>query len=277
MNRYLRIIICVSLVFVLTGVGLSFASNARQRISTIQHQSYLLADIQAEIRFGRDLAARILANYKLWDNPRANHYLNLIGHALCFYAGRSELQFSFGLLDTDEINAFATPGGYVFVTRGALQRMTDESQLAALLGHEIAHVQQRHMVRELKIKAEQGSAVGALAGLIGGTTGGVRTALESSLDQAITILFKRGYRLQDELEADRIGLLIASAAGYDPLALGTYLKSVERFEAAPQNLHKDHPVLAQRLAAIDDALAANGLAAKPTIRLKARFYEMVSQ
>ena len=272
-QRYLVVFI---LMLCIQGWGCSsHGSGARQRISGHDQQTFIQADVKAEIRFGRDLAARILANYNLWDNPRANRYLNLIGRALCLYAGRSELEFSFGILDSDEVNAFATPGGYILVTRGALLRMTDESQLAAVLGHEIAHVLQRHMVKELKLKAEQGSAAGALEGLIGGATGGVRTALESSLDQAVTILLKRGYKIEDELEADRIGLLIASAAGYDPLALKVFLQSVKQFEAAPHGLRKDHPVLAERLTAIDRAADANGLVSMAKPKFKERFHEMV--
>jgi predicted Zn-dependent protease len=272
-HRYLFVFI---LILCIQGWGCSsHGGDARHRISGRDQQTYIQADVEAEIRFGRDLAARILANYDLWDNPRATRYLNLVGRALCLYAGRSELEFSFGILDSDEVNAFAAPGGYILVTRGALLRMTDESQLAAVLGHEIAHVLQRHMVKELKLKAEQGSATGALAGLIGGAAGGVRTALESSLNQAVTILLNRGYKIEDELEADRIGLLIASAAGYDPLALKVFLQSVKQFEPASHGLRKSHPALAERLLSIDQAVAANGLVGTANPKFKERFHEMV--
>ena len=256
-------------------VAVSHAGQARERISSKRYQSFNADDVHAEIQFGRDLAARILANYSLWKNKAANHYVSLVGRSLANFSGRGDLTFTFGVLDSEEINAFATPGGYIFVTRGALTRMTDEAQLAAVLGHEIAHVTQRHMVKELKIYGDQGSTIGGLAGLIGGASGGVRSGLQTGLSYGIDILFNRGYLLKDELEADRLGLLIAASAGYDPTALKRFLTSVEQFEPAAQTQSKDHPVLSERLSQIQRVLHENGLAGLNRSTLKERFNEMV--
>jgi predicted Zn-dependent protease len=240
-----------------------------------------MSDVQTEVQFGRQLAARILGNYPLWNNSKANQYVNLVGKAISVFSGRGELAFAFGILDTDEINAFAAPGGYIFITRGALMQMTDESQLAAVLGHEIAHVMKRHMIRELNLQAEQGSALESMAQFIGGATGGVRRTLEGSLDEAVNFLFHYGYQLEDELEADRIGVLMASAAGYDSNGLGFFLQKVKRFEAEPRisqdvKIKKDHPVLADRLAAIDRTIIEYDLHSQSAMKVKERFYEMVS-
>ena len=266
-------------VLIVLMVGLlatdSHSGQARRRISSLTYPSFDTEDIQAEIKFGQDLGARILANYPLWDNETANRYVSLVGRSLAIFSARGELSFTFGVLDSQEVNAFATPGGFVFVTRGALIRMADEAQLAAVLGHEMAHVTQRHMVNELKIKGDHGSAMGGLASLIGGAAGGVRSGIEIGLTFGTEILFNRGYLLKDEMEADRVGLLITACAGYDPTALKRFLISVERFETEPQTPSKNHPVLAQRLSQIDRILNENGLAALNRPKLKERFNEMV--
>ncbi len=252
------------------------AARMRERISSLNHQAYSKADIEAEVAFGRSLAARILGNYPLWENADANRYVNLVGKALSLYTGRNELDFTFGILDSDTVNAFATPGGYVFITRGALRQMTNEAELAAVLGHEIAHVIQRHMVMELNLKARDGSALSGLAELIGGATGSVRSSLEVTMNQATHILFKRGYRLQDELEADRIGLTIAAAAEYDASGLATFLRNAGQFEVSPQTDNKDHPVLKERLAAISRTIYDNGLKGISAKKNEERWHEMVS-
>ena len=273
----MKIILHAILISMLVGtvVANGHAGQARQRISSVMYPSFDADDIHAEIKFGRDLAARILANHPLWENEPANRYVSLVGRSLAIFSGRGDLTFTFGVLNSEEINAFATPGGYVFVTRGALVRMTDEAQLAAVLGHEMAHVTQRHMVNELKIKGDHGSAMGGLTSLIGGAAGGVRSGIEVGLTFGTEILFKRGYQLKDEMEADRVGMLIAASAGYDPTALKRFLSSVQQFETAPQTRSKNHPVLAERLSQIDRILNENGLTGLNRHTLKERFNEMV--
>ncbi|MCP4748747.1 MAG: M48 family metalloprotease [Desulfobacteraceae bacterium] len=251
------------------------AFGGRLRVSQKNQSQMTMQQVQAEIRFGKDLAARILGNYQLWDNDKVNHYVNLVGHALALYSSSAVPPFSFGVLDSEELNAFATPGGYIFITRGALLRMENESELACVLGHEMAHVIKRHMVKEINLKTDAGSAMGGLAGLIGGATGAVRGSLESSLDTAMNLLFNRGYKLKDEMEADGIGMLIAAVAGYDPRALEAYLRRVEHFETAPQTKRKDYPVLADRLESIENALRNNGLTGLSLAKMEARFNEMV--
>jgi predicted Zn-dependent protease len=266
----------VFLVLLLLITGISYGARSRVRISAAQQREYSKADIDAEVLFGRNLAARILGNYPLWDNSKVNRYVNLVGKSLSFHVGRGELTFTFGVLDSPSINAFATPGGYIFITRGALEQMVDEAQLAAVLGHEMAHVVERHMVRELNLNAQDGSAFGGLTALIGGATGSMRSSLEITLNQATAILFEKGYRLEDELAADRDGILIAAGAGYDPSALGSYLQRVGQFEVAPQTPSIEHPVLKQRLAAIETTLATHGLAGLSGTRYKERWNETVS-
>ena len=256
---------------------LAFAGEARKRISASKDEFSDISDIEAEIVFGRELSARILGNYSLIDDEKITKYVNLVGKALALYAGRPELEFYFGVLDTDEVNAFATPGGYVFITNGALMKMDNEAQLAGVLGHEIAHVVKKHVVKELHIKGDEGSAAGGIAGLIGGTTGTVRVALDQALDDATNILFNRGYKIADEIEADRVGILLASIVGYDPLALKEFLSSVRSFEVEDKTYKGEHPVFEVRMREIDKTLNEHGLKNVKKAKVRDRFYENVKK
>jgi len=276
MSRWIARTLIICVIFMLPATT-CLAERARVRISYLHQAEYSQADMETEMLFGRNLAARILGNHPLWENARANHYLNLVGKLLSRYAGRNEITFSFAILDDDHINAFATPGGYIFITRGAFRRMENEAQLAGVLGHEMVHVLERHMMRELNLKNSDGSAFGGLAGLIGGATGSVRSSMEIGMNKAVAILFERGYRIEDEVAADRTGVLIAAAAGYDPNALKRYLGVVEKFEPVAAKGSDEHPDLKRRLAAIDQTLSSNGLDDLSGASYKERFNEALFQ
>jgi len=257
-------------------VNFALAGDARLRSSAIAEEYANLSDIEAEITFGRELSARILGNYSILDNQKIHRYVNLVGKAVALYAGRPEIRYHFGVLDTDEINAFASPGGYIFITRGALMKMDNEAQLAAVLAHEIAHIVERHVVKELNIRGDEGSAIGGIAGLIGGATGSFRVALEQTLDKATDILFNRGYKVKDEIEADRVGVLLASVAGYDPLALKEFLSNVRSFEKEDKTYKGEHPIFEVRITEIHKTLEAHGLQDVKKAKARERFYENIA-
>jgi predicted Zn-dependent protease len=267
----------VLLILSITLSQLAFAGEARKRISASGDELSDVSDIEAEIVFGRELSARILGNYSLIDDERITRYVNLVGKGLALYAGRPELEFYFGVLDTEEVNAFATPGGYVFITKAALMKMDNEAQLAGVLGHEIAHIVEKHVVKELHIKGDEGSAAGGIAGLIGGTTETIRVALDQALDNATNILFNRGYKVADEIEADRVGILLASLAGYDPLALKEFLGNVRSFEVEDKTYKGEHPVFEIRMREIDKTLDEHGLKNVKKAKVRDRFYENVKK
>jgi predicted Zn-dependent protease len=266
------VFLIVLIAFTQTGQA---SESARTRVSSLSATSSDMADLEAEILFGRDLAARILGNYKAVDDPDLIRYVNLIGKGLVVYSGRSELEFRFIILDSDEVNAFATPGGYIFVTMGAVKRMDNEAQLACVLGHEIAHVTQRHVVRRLNIKGDETSAFSALSGAIGSSTAAVRTLLEKTLEEASAVLFEKGYTLTEEMEADRVGMQIASLAGYDARQLGVFLKACKGFEKPDASYTGKHPQLNVRLSSIARTLRENGLDKLSQANVRRRFHEYV--
>jgi predicted Zn-dependent protease len=272
-NKLIPALLIVSIIL----VDFAFAGDPRRRISAIATEHSNLSDVEAEIVFGRELSARILGNYSLLDDEKINRYVNLVGKAMALYAGRPEIKYHFGVLDSDEINAFAVPGGYIFITRGALIKMDNEAQLAAVLAHEIAHIVKRHVVKELNIRGDEGSAIGGIAGLIGGATGSFRVALEQTLDDAADILFNKGYKAKDEIEADKIGVLLASVAGYDPSALKEFLNNAKSFEKEDKTYKGEHPIFEVRMREINETLKSHGLQDVRKAKARERFCENIER
>jgi len=267
------------LVFWLIAVvpGSGETGEARKRISDLKRASPNESVSAAEIQFGRQLAARILGNYPLYDDVKANRYINLVGKGVARYAGGEIREYYFAILDSDEVNAFAAPGGYVFITKGAVLKMENEAQLAAVLGHEIAHIMQRHVIKELDIRDDKGSAISGIAALIGGASGGFRETLDKALTDAEEILFNRGYMIEDEIEADQAGIILASMAGYHPGALKNFLTHAGAFEKVKAHPDGDHPVLQRRIEKINAVLAEHGLQHMHGQKIEERYYDYIKK
>jgi len=231
----------------------------RQRASE-KSTEIAASDIEEEIRFGREVAARILARADLYSDDALNRYLNLVGKALALNSARPELEFRFAVLDTMEINAYATPGGYVFITKGAIAFMKDESELAGVLAHEISHITGRHIIKEFGIKGTEDSPMAGLARLIGGGTEASRVAFYQAVDKAMDILFKDGYKRTDEAEADRNAVMITALSGYEPSALSNYLQRLKTIKGQnTEVLDRTHPPYDERTALIKKTIKDEGL------------------
>lgn len=265
----------VCLIFLLSAAP-GIAAEARLRASDLVAEGIHQNDIEAEVQFGRDLAARILANHPLVEDPATQRYVNLVGSSVAMSAGRPELQFYFGVVDSDEANAFAVPGGYIFITSAALNRLNNEAELAGVLGHEIGHIIAKHMVNELRIRGNDGSAMAGLSSIIGGTTASFREAFDQALDKAADILFHRGYKMVDELEADQIGITLSAFSGYDPSGLKNFILRVKQFETPSSDHSGDHPAHKVRTDAIDEALKANSASPINYSKGEKRFHEKLA-
>lgn len=247
----------------------------RARVSSAEQSLEISADdLAAEIRFGREVSAHILGRYKLDQDDNLNRYVNLVGRAVALHCNRSELDFRFAVLDTSTINAYAAPGGYIFITRGAITTMEDEAELAAVLAHEIAHTTERHIVLELGIKGEGQSAQAGIAHLLGAIGDPTRVAFKQAVDKAMDILFQQGYSQQDELSADQSGTIILAATGYDSSALVRYLSKLkENSSAELKILNKTHPPFDERIATLNLVISETGLDKVSAPTLKERFNE----
>ena len=203
-----------------------------------------------EIAIGDDTAARLLGAAALVNDPQLQQYVNRVGRWLAAQTERPNLPWHFGVLDAPELNAFAVPGGTIFVTRGLVARMKNEAELAGVLSHEIAHVLKKH-----HLKAIQKGAQTALAG------DAVSLALKERGSEARkklvsigTEMYTRGLDKSDELEADRLGVVIAARGGYDAYGLPAVLQTLQSMNAEDSSLalmFKTHPAPAERLEALD--------------------------
>jgi predicted Zn-dependent protease len=249
-------------------------ANFRQRASASDEIS--ISDIAEEVRFGREVAARIIARLGLYDNPELMKYVNLVGNVLAMNAGRPELEFHFAILDTDDINGYSAPGGYIFVTRGALANMQDESELAGVLAHEMGHVVEKHVVKELNIKGQSMSSVSSLAVLIGGSSESARLAFSQSVDKAMDVLFKNGLKREDEIQADRDAVLFCAFSGYDPAGLPRFFERINKIKGKETAIiDKTHPPFNDRIAWLNGMIKEEGIDSGNYKTDKDRFVEYI--
>lgn len=200
-----------------------------------------------EIQMGDGIASNLLGAAPLLKNTRVQKYVNDVGRWLAMQTERPDLPWQFGVLDDDDVNAFAAPGGYVFITKGLLIHMHNEAELAGVLGHEIAHVLRKHHLKAIK----KGARTGLMVEFLGEATrnkGNSKNLVK--LANAGTQLYARGLDKDDEFEADRMGVVIAARAGYDPYGLPAVLQTLETLDPKDSKLalmFKTHPTLQSRL------------------------------
>lgn len=181
-----------------------------------------------EAILGKKILAEIRAQAELVNDPEVLAYLKRIGQSLLEKAGPKYFPFKFFIIRDSSLNAFAVPGGYIFLTSGLIEEVDREDELAAVMAHEIAHVQARHVARRLEALKRLQIATGAvtIAGLLlgGGKAGGAIAATSSALALTRALSYSRA----DEEEADRLGFEYLIAAGYDPQAFLTILSKIVR-------------------------------------------------
>ncbi len=272
-HRLLVGTICSFLLLAIAPVSDAGSYRARASQSdAIVTQEDITADVEAEIKVGREIAARILGRFGVLDDTRLTRYVNLVGKSVALNASRPEIEFRFAILDTQSVNAYAAPGGYIFVTKGALDLMQDEAELAGVLAHEIAHVTEKHIVDELRIRGESKSSSAGIAALIGGSTDAARVALQQAVDQAVGILFEKGLKQEDEHEADSVGTLFLTNTGYDPKALHRYLQRVAQIKGEQvEVVSSTHPPFHARINALGSMMAEAGMKDLEMPRAQERF------
>jgi predicted Zn-dependent protease len=191
----------------------------------LSHPAQAMSE-EEEIQLGRQVHAQVLRDYRVYRDEKLHEYVREVGSRLTAVSERPDLDYTFTVLDSAEVNAFAVPGGYIYVTRGMLTYLNSEAQLASVLGHEIGHITGRHAARS------QGNAglTNALSALFAIAT---RLPGAAELGSLAGTVLQRGYGRGLELEADESGARYLAAAGYDPKAMievFSTLKDQEAFE-----------------------------------------------
>ena len=181
-----------------------------------------------EISLGQKYNLEILEEMTAYPDPVLEEMVQRVGKKLASHSHRPGLSYHFTIIDSTQVNAFALPGGYIYITRGMLAYLNSEAELAAVLGHEIGHVTARHSVRQ-----QSTSAVTGILGAVLAASTGIQGA--DSLTNMAGTAIVRGYGREHELEADRLGAEYLARSGYDPeamLQVVSILKNQETFETA---------------------------------------------
>jgi predicted Zn-dependent protease len=222
-----------------------------------------------EAAIGRRIAGNLLGAAPLVKDAKLQAYVNRVGRWVAAQSKRPDLKWTFAVVDSADVNAWAAPGGYVLVTRGLYARLQDEAQLAGVLGHEIAHVQEKHHLKVLQKQQLMGAGGNLLTQQLEGET--VQRIIGSGAE-----ILARGLDKQAEYEADRIGVVLAARAGYDPYGLPAVLQDIGSIAAASDTvslLFKTHPHPDVRLAELGEAMGAR-LDSVPGKALPQRLYRL---
>lgn len=224
-------------------------------------QAVMPADQEQEEAIGRDAAATLLGASRPIADRAVQEYVNKVGLWVALHSDRPTLSWRFAVVDSDDIDAFAAPGGYVFITRGLLLHMHNEAELAGVLGHEITHVVKKHHLNALQ-KAARLDLAGQAANYEAqqkGYNSDMDQQLMDKVSNAARNLYSTGLDKDDELDADRDGVVLAARSGYDPYGLLAVLQTLESLDpksSKMQLLLATHPSPADRIAALSAAMDA---------------------
>lgn len=214
-------------------------------------------DQPREIQMGRAVGETLLGARPLLKDPGLQRYVNEVGAWVASRSERADLPWRFAVNDSEHVNAFAAPGGLVIVTKGMMSLLQNEAELAGVLGHEVGHVVRKHHLAAIK----KGAWMNLLgAGANAAAAGKVDNDLVDALVGPTKELYARGLDKDDEFDADRIGVVLATRAGYDPYGLAGALQTLGKIKADDPFLAlltKTHPNPGQRLDRLAQAMGSN--------------------
>lgn len=201
MKAIVTALLFLAVVFAAAGCETNPATGERQ---------FILITEQQEISLGQNAVPDVEKQMGgVYDNPELTAYVNEIGKSVAANSERKDLPWTFKIVNTDDVNAFALPGGFIYVTKGLLKQMGNEAQLACVLGHEIGHVNAKHSVMQL----QQQVGFEVFNEAIGAATGSPEA---QAVSQVATTLVSLKYSRDDEYQADGLGVRYATRTGYNP-------------------------------------------------------------
>jgi predicted Zn-dependent protease len=252
--------------------GAARRSGDQRLANTIRGGGNLISGLlpigyEEEQSIGQAIALQVIARYGgVYEKPDLTRYVNLVGRSVALTCDRADIEYRFAILNHDSINAFAAPAGYIFVTRGLLKTVRNEAELATVLGHEIGHVTEKHILDIIQ-RSKQIAGV-AETGLAYANKN--PDLFKNVIDGAVKKLLDEGLDQNKELESDRLGVIFASRVGYDATAYATFLERLRTLKGDDQAFFKTHPKFSDRLTVVQTTIREQGL--KPTgILLADRF------
>lgn len=227
---------------------------------------------EEEIALGREITGNLLGAAPLVKDEALQKYVNQVGRWVANQSERTDLPWRFGVVASNDINAFAAPGGYIVITQGLYQQLQNEAQLAAVLGHEIAHVTKKHQLKILQKQQFLGWGAKLLGDKYAKNNQFVNKAIGSGAE-----VCARGLDKDAEFEADRMGMVLATRAGYEPFALGEVLQVIGQTTKSDKSvalLFKTHPHPDERLVKLSDSAGNKLDKIKDGKTLENRFYKL---
>jgi beta-barrel assembly-enhancing protease len=219
-----------------------------------------------EVEIGRGIAATIAGRYPVSTDEAVTRYVNLVGLTVASQSPRDDITYHYAVLETPTVNAFAAPGGYIFITRGALRLIHNEAELAGVLAHETGHVNAKHVINQIR-KSDTMREVKSQIDIEGGV-------LDQLVGSGSNMLFM-GLSRDDELEADSLGIEYASAAGYDPGGLAAFIARLSQHagEGPLADFYATHPKPDERVERLTGIGQREGLTGG--VKLERRYRENV--
>jgi predicted Zn-dependent protease len=227
---------------------------------------------EEEITLGREIAGNLLGAAPLVKDAALQKYVNSVGRWVASQSERPELPWRFGVIESEDINAFAAPGGYIMLTKGLYRKLTNEAQLAGVLGHEIGHVVKKHQLKVLQKQQLLNMGAGFLSNKYAKDNQLVSKAIGTGAEISARSLDKSA-----EFEADRLGLSYAARAGYEPYGLTEVLQTIgqtNKNDGSVSLLFKTHPHPDDRLLALGDAIGNKLDNISNDKTLENRFYKL---
>jgi predicted Zn-dependent protease len=253
----------------MSGLGVNIpgmSSGQTQQAMQVGAKVLDRADLECPERqeeIGQSVAVAITNKYPLSTDQTVTDYVNLVGLTVASVSEKPDLNYCFGVLETDQVAAYSAPGGYIFITRGSLSLCKDEAELAGVLAHEVAHVSLNHGINAVKNAKETDIL------LAGAKTQSQAVANFGQLvDIGVDVVMVKGYSRAQESEADQEAVNYLIDAGYDPAGLERFLERMKSATGKSGGLMSTHPGTAERIAAVRRQIGAS---AGKGATLQARF------
>lgn len=237
--------------------GANKAADAKQKID-----DFNITDAE-ERQIGEQVSSMLRARFGVYQTEAVTKYVSLVGSAIAQASSRPSLDWKFIVLDTDGVNAYAAPGGFVHVTRGLLGLLKTEAELAGVLGHEITHITAKHTINA--IKQDKGISIGADTAGGGSLKGQIIARLT---ERAFGDIFDGKFSQKDENQSDKTGVQVASSLGYAAAGLRDALKKVADRNASrtePNGFFVSHPTIKDRIGNIEKLIKDEKLAGTATV------------
>jgi beta-barrel assembly-enhancing protease len=262
--RILALTMCLALFASPASAQLGRLSGALDKAERVKKLADIKISAEEERQIGQQVSDRIVQDFGVLQDKAVTRYVTLAGTVLAEASSRPDLPWQFVVLDTDGVNAFAAPGGFVHVTRGLLGLLKNEAELAGVLAHEIVHITDRHTVNAI----QKSDAISFASDEVSASGGMTQALVAKFADAAYRSVLDNAFSRGDENSSDVKGAELASKAGYAPSGLATVLEKLAARNAnasEPSGMFASHPVIKERIANLTRAVQSRKLQSTATV------------